>query len=225
MFKQLDAGLWVYDEPLSSLGVQFGNRTTIVKLDNNKLLLHSPGRLGDKLKNTLASLGTVNYIVAPNRFHSLFFDAYPNEYPQVEIFMAPGLDKKRRNVPCSGILDNAAHPAWASHLQQCLIQGMPIFNEVVFFHQASKTLILTDLILNMQPPYGIMNHIHLMMHKAKNGFSFSRILAWMIRNEKRFSHSIQTMLQWDFERVIVSHGEIVESGGKALLKKTFSNYL
>jgi len=225
MLTKISTGLWTQVEPLSMIGIQFGNRTTVIALDHNKLILHSPGKLTAELKKDLERLGEVAYILAPNYYHSLFLEDYVSMYPDIQIFMAPRLDKKRQHIPCSGILNNQAHPAWTSVLQQCLIEGMPSLNEVVFFHEPSRSLIVTDLVDNMLHPKGIMTHIHFFIHGAHRRFAFSRIIKMFVRDKILFGKSLKTVMHWDFDRILMSHGEIISSGGKAMMQDAFKVYI
>jgi hypothetical protein len=34
--------------------------------------------------------------------------------------------------------------------------------------------------------------------------------------------TVRKILQWDFDRIILSHGDIVESGGKSRFKNAFA---
>ena len=42
-----------------------------------------------------------------------------------------------------------------------------------------------------------------------------------MEDEDAFAGSLDTMLEWDFDRVIVGHGEPIETGGKARLMEAF----
>lgn len=221
MLKQLAASLWIYDEPLSMFGIQFGNRTTVVKLSDGRLLLHSPGKLTPELKTALDELGTVTCIVAPNRFHSLFLEQYVSQYPLIKIFMAPGLHKKRADVPCAGLLGDKPEELWDHTLKQHLIKGIPAFNEVVFFHPDSRTLIVTDLTLNILNPQGLMTNVHLFVHGAHKRFAASRIVKMMIKDKAAFEESVAMIMSWDFDRVIMNHGEVVPGGGKEMMQGVF----
>ena len=225
MLTELSKGIWMQVEPLSMMGSQFGNRTTVILLENKKLVLHSPGKLTPELKQNLDCIGEVAYIVAPNYFHSLFLEDYVSEYSNIQIFMAPNLDKKRNDIPCKGILGNQENTEWKSVLKQRLIEGMPSFNEVVFFHEPSRSLILTDLAVNMLHPKGIMTNIHFFVSGANRRFAFSHVVRMMIKDQDAFSDSIKYILNWDFDRILMSHGEVVPSGGKLLMKEVFKKYL
>lgn len=42
----------------------------------------------------------------------------------------------------------------------------------------------------------------------------SRLERWFTKDRKALRASIERMLVWDFDRVTVAHGEILETGGK-----------
>jgi hypothetical protein len=50
----------------------------------------------------------------------------------------------------------------------------------------------------------------------------SRMMRLSMRRKTVACAEIERILQWDFERVIVAHGDIVESGGKAALREAFA---
>ena len=39
-----------------------------------------------------------------------------------------------------------------------------------------------------------------------------------VKNEEAFQNSLATILEWDFDRVIVGHGDVVDSDGKVKLR-------
>jgi hypothetical protein len=43
-----------------------------------------------------------------------------------------------------------------------------------------------------------------------------------IRDHKAARESVAKILEWDFDRVIVTHGDVLESGGKAKFAEAFS---
>ena len=40
-----------------------------------------------------------------------------------------------------------------------------------------------------------------------------------IRDRQAARRSVQRILEWDFDRILPGHGEIIDSGGKAALKQ------
>ena len=74
--------------------------------------------------------------------------------PAAKTWAAPGL-KNRRQVRKSGLqihaeLGEAAPEAWAGQIDQVVVRA-GAFAEVALFHRPSATLVLTDLVVNLEP--------------------------------------------------------------------------
>jgi hypothetical protein len=199
----------------------FSTRMTVVRLPDGGLLLHSPVRLDDRLKAELDTLGTVRAVVAPNRFHHLYVGDYRVPYPQARFYGALGLQTKRKDLAFFGMLGDEPMPEWRGAIEQRLFRGAPWLNEVVFFHPASRTLLLTDLAFNVPAGkvWGVPIVFRLM--GAEGTFGPHRFVRWAIRDGNAALRSLRRILEWDFDRIILTHGDIVETGGQAKLKQAF----
>ena len=80
--RPITKDLWVIDHPLQVGGLHLGTRTTVVRLSNGGLWLHSPGPLSPELMNEIAALGSVQAIVAPNAMHHLYLAENIRAFPQ-----------------------------------------------------------------------------------------------------------------------------------------------
>src|SRR3546814_18132040 len=60
------------------------------------------------------------------------------------------VERARRPLPPHRLLGDAAPEEWAGEIDQVLVPG-GIVSEVDFFHYPSRTLVLTDLIENIEP--------------------------------------------------------------------------
>ena len=94
---------------------------------------------------------------------------------------------------------------------------MPKINETVFLHQASKTLIVTDLVFNISETQGWSKFVW-NVYGINHKFKVSPLFKFSIKNKKKFKESIQELLQWDFDNVILSHGNIILGNGKQLIE-------
>ena len=47
----------------------------------------------------------------------------------------------------------------------------------------------------------------------------TRVFCMLIKDRAAFRASMEAMGRWDFDRVILSHGEVVATGGKAAFAK------
>jgi len=200
----------------------FSTRMTVVRLPDGGLFLHSPVRLDDRLRAELDALGTVRAVVAPNRSHHLFVGEYRVPYPKARFYGALGLQTKRKDLAFFAMLGDEPMPEWRGTVEQLLFKGAPFLNEVVFYHPTSRTLVLTDLAFNV--PTGKVWGIPFVfrMMGAEGSFGPHRFVRWFIRDRNAALRSLRRILEWDFDRVIVAHGDIVETGGKAKMKAAFA---
>jgi glyoxylase-like metal-dependent hydrolase (beta-lactamase superfamily II) len=53
-------------------------------------------------------------------------------------------------------------------------------------------------------------------------FGPSTLDPWLIRDRAAARASLERILAWDFDRIVMSHGEVVPTGGRELLADAFS---
>jgi len=225
--KEHAPGLWTADGqadkgiPEFLQKYDFSTRMTVIKLSAGGLFLHSPIRLDGGLRSELDGLGEVRAIVAPNRAHHLFAGDACAAYPNAKLYGALGLPLKRKDLKFAGMLGDEPRPEWRGDIEQRTIKGAPMLNEVAFFHPASRTLILTDLAFNVPKdrPWGIPLVFRLM--GAGGRFGPHRFVRWMIRDQPAARESLGLIMRWDFDRVIVAHGDVIESGGHKKVRDAF----
>lgn len=218
--KQLAENLWVTEAPQRFLGIELGARMTVVRLPNSALILHSPIAATDTLIAEVGALGTVAHIIAPNCFHHLHVGSWKNAFPEASIRIAPGLNKKRPDLTADTLKDEA-ESAWSGTLEQLQLRGLPALNEIVFFHTESRTLIATDIAFNIGPDSPALTRAAFRIAGTYNKLSPTFLERILVRNKPEFRNSLEHVLGWPFERVIVSHGSVSESGGRAELERGY----
>jgi hypothetical protein len=223
MLRQLHDSLWVADLPLRMPGgVDFGTRTTLVRLADGSLFAHSPGPLDDELAGEMGKLGDVRHLVASNLFHNLFVKDWMSRYEGATLYAPPTFETKIADVPFETLTD-AAPPAWSGQLEQTMLQGAPRLNEIFFFHPPSRTLMLTDLCFNFHGDHPLLTRLFLRVAGAYDRFGASRLARLMMFQDKAAVRaSVDRLLALDFDRIIVTHGDVLESGGQEALRKAFA---
>lgn len=220
--RSLAAGLWVADRPLPIAVGDVGTRMTVIRLADGGLWLHSPVRLDIATRATLDALGPVRAVVAPNKVHHLFAGDYRSAYPAAKLYGAPGLAEKRPDLSFDAVLGDAPEALWRGQIDQVLVSGAPRINEVAFHHIATRTLVLTDLAFNVAPDgTGGARLFHFVVGSAGR-FGPHRFVRWCIRDRAAARRGIDRILSWDFERVIVAHGDVLEQGGPARVRAAFA---
>jgi len=219
MLEPIAENLWALDYRTHTLGMPTRLRMTVVRLARGGLWLHSAVPLTDADQRELEALGPVQFIVAPNKFHHLHASAAKQRFPQARLLVAPGLQVKRPQLPVDGVLGNVPEAGYAVDLQQKVLAGAPGFNEVVFFHPASRTLIVTDVVINVSsPPWPWRVPLWLVFGALGQPLQ-SRVYKVLTRDRAAFRAAVTHVLAWDFDRIVMSHGTVISSGGKDLLRR------
>jgi hypothetical protein len=160
LYKPVAANIGTVDGPFEYLTVAelrlplpFTTRMTVLHLENGDLILHSPIAFDERLATEIQALGTVRHLVSPNQFHYAHIGEWQKAFPGAVAWASPGVRQRARarHVDVHFTRDLEAEPPgeWRRELDQTLMPG-GIFKEFVFFHKASKTLILTDTIINLE---------------------------------------------------------------------------
>jgi len=218
MLRALSTDIWVAERPQRFYGLEVGTRMTVMRLRDGSLLLHSPVRIDPDLGRALDAIGRVRFVVAPNRVHHLYAGRVAEAYPDARLWVAPGLERKRPDLVFAGILGDDAPPEWRNQVDQTFFRGRPYENEVVFLHRASRTLVMCDLAFNFGPRAATATRLLMTLLRSYGRFGPSALDPLLIRDRAAARASLQRILAWDFDRVVVAHGEVLETGGHEALR-------
>ena len=220
--RALAPDLWVAERPLKLPVGDIGARMTVIRLPDGGLFVHSPVRLDESTRRALDALGPVRAVVAPSKVHHLFVGDFASAYPDATFHGAPGLAEKRPALRIDAVLGDDPPPAWKGAIAQHVFRGATVLNEVVFLHPRSRTLVLTDLAFNVPADRTAGARLFYWLSGAAGRFGPHRAVRFMIRDRAAARASAETILRWDFDRVIVSHGEVLETGGRDRFAAAFA---
>lgn len=214
--KVLQDGLWVVEQSFALYRAELGIRMTIVRLDNGDLWLHSPVRFGENLAAHIAELGPVKHIVSPSKMHRLFVLDWVQAFPQATHYVVTGMTLRAPGMPLPATLRSNAPREWSGVLEMQEIQGIPDLNEFEFYHRPSRTLIMTDLLFNIVEG-DWWTRLFFTLNGAYRRAAPTRVFRRFIVDPVVFRESVERLQRWDFDRIILSHGAIVERDGKQTL--------
>lgn len=221
MLERLDHDLYVAERPLRFLGVETGARMTVVRLSDGGLFVHSPIPLAGGTRAAVEALGSVKAVVAPSLFHHLSIDEWQRAFPEAAFYACPGLDSKRSDLAWRGVLGDEPEPEWAGELEQVFFAARTLENEVVFFHPPTRTLICCDAIFNLrQHTSRVTRLVARALGNNRPGATWLERI--MIRDRAGAREQLDRMLAWKPERIVLSHGEMVESGGSEILRRAYA---
>lgn len=213
--------LWVARHPLRLLGMPMTAAMTVARLDD-RLWVHSPIPLSAALRAELDALGRVAWAVAPNRHHHLFARAFAAAYPDAQLFVAPGLSSKVAALAAYPTLptlpaDTAA--PWRDEIASLLIAGNDEMNETVFFHRASRSLIVADLGVHLGPWDAPITRLYARLNGCYGRFGQTMLLKMLYRDKAAARAALQNVLSWQFTRIVPAHGPVIEDDARIAFEK------
>jgi hypothetical protein len=237
-YKPFSTGIGIVDGPFEYLtmaglrmALPFTTRMTVVQLNSGDLFLHSPIAFDAALARHLQSMGTIRHLISPNQFHYAHIGEWSRAFPDAVTWASPRARQRARargiDVQFKMDLGPAAPDAWRDEIDQAAIPG-GIFGEAVFFHKASKTLILADTVINLDldkigQPWRLAAQITGMYHPRGQLFFGMRLPLLLQRKKTRAA--IEKVLAWEPQRIILSHGRCFEANGSQILARLFKHFL
>ena len=210
--------LWTLDHPFVAGGLHLGIRATAVR-DEEGVALISAVPMSEADRAELAQLGPVTAIVAPNLLHWMYAGAALASHPQARLYGPGALEKKAPDLPWSP-LDLAA-PRWRG-LHAAPLEGLPKMTETTFFHAPSRTLIATDLAFNVVSSDSWWTRSFMRLNNAYGRFGPSRIFRSMLKDPPALRRSLDALIALEPERIVISHGSVLEQGGTETLREAYA---
>jgi len=222
--------LWLKRYPVTYSGMTFSARTSLIRLRDGSLLVHSPSPIDDELRAEIESLGALQHIIAPGSFHYFYVADWQEAFPDADTWICPGVERKQPGLRFDWLLGDRSPTPWKNEIDQVLLRGTRFMSEVAFFHRDSRSLILTDLIENIGDAtpgtHGIVlkfwwKVVFRMWNRAKPAPEYQ----WGWSDKAAARESLERILEWDFERVIIAHGDCIEKDAHAVLRDGWKSLL
>lgn len=211
--RRLAPDLHVLEAPQRFLGLQVGARMTVMRLAGG-LLVHSPVAVDPAV---VAPLGRLRWVLAPNLLHHLH--AGPWIAAGGEGWAAPGLAAKRPDLAFAGTIGEGDHP-FGDEVDLLPLRCFPFANEVALLHRPSRTLVLTDLVFNFAPSAPWLTRAAMACLCGYPGCRATALERVGMRRDVA-REELGAILGWDFDRLIMAHGEVVETGAKRALAQAY----
>jgi len=214
---RVDEGIWTVEGP--TVLYRFGpfripcpTRSSILADPKGGIWIHSPVAYSDRLLNSIEALGPISGLIAPNSFHHLFIRHWARKVPEARVVMAPGLadlfdDLQSRVIPVTDMRSDGGRD-WL---------GIEILDggrwcEVAFFHEASRSLILTDILQNFE--ISRMDGLAVKSLLAMSGAGRKPVIsiellvmAWRSGMLDQVRDSLRMLKSISARRVLIAHGK------------------
>jgi hypothetical protein len=229
VLKPVAPDVWVVDSgPMKAMGViPIPLRTTVIRLPQDGMMVHSPSRLTPDLRRQIEEIGPIRHLVAPNIAHWTYLKDWQQALPEATTWAAPNL-RKRAQVRASGLrldhdLGNPPPESWPLDLEQIAVHGGASFCEVALHHRPSKTLILVDLVQNLEReklPLLLRPFAAAAGVLAPEGRAPAYLRAIVTLGGKQAREAGQRLVALRPERVIFAHGRWFDRDAAASLERS-----
>lgn len=253
--QEVTPEITTFDYPFSRFGIlPIGGRSIAIKMRDGRLWVVPSTPLDQPTKTKIDAMGEVAYLVAPDNVHHLFLKDFHAAYPSAKVVGTDGHEEKRPDVKFAGIYGKDPPTTRYGYESELVPQYFPTFanKDVAFLHKDSKTLITADLLFNLpchqqyrntpsgKPTSWIPGVIwfstffspHSSFHKTFLGSAGTASGIPGLANggsteerKKNFAEAASTVAKWDFHRIIMLHGDIIEQHGQDAWRSAFSKYL
>lgn len=229
--KPVADNVWIVDGPVIRFGMpwpklSFPTRMTLIRVGNDDLFIHSPTPLPDTLKTQVEAIGQPRWIIGPNRIHYWWIPDWHAAFPQAQVYLAPRIkENSRGRIDFDALLlDRDSGYPWDAEIATLPVTGS-YMTEAVFFHRASRTLVLTDLVENFEreklssplmrwlTKWGRVQHPDGQMPRDMR-LTFAK-------TKPQLRAAVETMIGWNPERVILAHGRWYDHDGAQELRRAF----
>lgn len=196
----------------------------VVQLSNGDLWIWSPVALTDELASSVGKIGSVRYIVSPNKIHHLFLQQWAERWPDARLYAPPGLSGKKPEIQFTAELQDEPDPAWGIEIDQVIFHGSIAMEEVVFFHRASRTVIICDLIQRHRQEKMSGWKGKIMQLDGLVGDQGSTPREWRASFLRRAPARAarQKVLNWQPSRLLIAHGECSQSEATEIVRNALS---
>jgi len=218
LMRRLADNLWIIRYPQSLLGMQVGRTVTVIRLNSGELVIHSTGPFSPSDVAAIRERNRPAMIVEATLFHHTFSKHGLAAFPGIPCAAPEGF--AGATAPMSILAEK-----WPGELAVLELAGMPKLREHVLLHRPTRTLIVADLVFNFGPSATAWTRFFFRRVSGIREYpGVSRLFRSLIRDRAAFIRGIDQLLAWDFDRVVVAHGDIIETGGRAQLQRALAKH-
>lgn len=216
--REMSENLWVADGSIQMPPGPLPRRMTIARLPSGDLVIFSAIALDDAGMAQVDHLGSPRFLVVPNAFHREDAQAWKSRYPAMRVVAPEGAVSAVNEVVR---VDDTVGDFGDHSVRFVPVAGTNGESALVVHHQNGVSLVINDLIANVQDARGVMKLVLTLM-----GFAGSRPQVPRMYKKRAVEDPgkvARHFREWaslpGLARIIVSHGAIIEDGPTRVLRQ------
>ncbi|KZV76836.1 hypothetical protein PENSPDRAFT_597860 [Peniophora sp. CONT] len=240
VIREVTGGVWTFSRPFTRLGFMYiGGRSTAIKLSNGGVWVLASTTLDEPTRKAIDDLGPVHYLIGADAVHYMFLGEFQKAYPEAKLLTVEEVAKKAKD------LDIRVDGFWSDtnpdqefgfeeDIKSCYFPGF-INKDVAFLHKSSRTLIQADLLFNSPCkeqysmygwPWNRGKQILGLFGGADPWSGLAQTMAKRLgKDPEAMRRDAKTVAEWDFDRIIPCHGDVVETRGNDGWRAAYKHWL
>ena len=209
MIREVAEAVWTIEGAVVNFaGASTNTRMTVVRLKSGALWIHSPVAWTPEIESFVGDQ-PICALIAPNKFHHLWIGEWSERFPNAEVFAEEDVKKKVASLATATELTNTPPSLYGEEIDQVVVAGNRLFQEVAFFHKASSTAIFTDLFINRPidgEPFFAKLFLQFEDVVAPDG-GIPRLYKLLTRDRVTARAAVARIRSWQPRHLLFSHSE------------------
>lgn len=226
--RQVTDGIWIFSRPFTRFHVlPLGGRSVAVRLSNGNVWVLASTPPTEETKQQIDSLGTVAYICSPNLDHHWFLGHFKEAYPNAKLYGPKPLGEKRKDLSFDGFFlkEKEAPFDFEEEITVIPFEGTAL-SDVAFYHRASKTLIVGDLVYNLPNTESMPSAFGFLFKTfSPGGAMHKKLIAGSVQDRDSVVAAAKQVDGLDIQRIIPLHGDVIEADAHAKWKLAYQELL
>lgn len=206
----VDDKIWTLDRPVWFGGVRLRARTTVVRLVDGSLLLHSPTPPTDGLSEQLRALGPVRWLVVPNCFHHLGTPAAAAHFHEAQVVGPASALGRNKALKIHVDIHNGNFSEQVPEFETLPLRGVPFLDETVLYHRPTQTLLGADIVLCADAKDHWTWRCAARITGCYDRMRVPPDVRYKLPDKTATARSIQAILERPAKRLIVGHADVIE---------------
>ena len=213
--------IWSLERPVWFSGARLRARTTVVRLDDGSLLLHTPAPPTNALAEQLRALGPVRWLVVPNCWHHLGAPAAAARFPEAKLVGPASALRRNKALRLDVDIHDTPFSEQVPEFEALPLRGVPFWDETVLYHRPTQTLLGADIVCRADANdhwtwrcgarlFGCYEQVRVPPDARKK-----------ILDKAAAARSLHAMLERPAQRLIIGHGDVIEDGCREELARAW----
>jgi len=218
MLSEVVAGrVWASERPVWFSGVRLRARTSVIRLDDGRLLIHSPTPPTDEWTKQVAALGEVAWLVVPNCFHHLGTAAAAAAFPAAKVVAPKSVAAKNAAWRIDVEIGVFALP----ELALIPLAGVPFLDETLIFHRPTQTLFGADVVLRADEADHWTWRFGARVTGCYKRLRVPPDVRKKVVDKAAAARSLEALKELSIQRLVVAHGAVIDEAPLEQLREAW----